>query len=91
MDGVVHRACGGGRRRAACPYCCRQGPQRLLGQGRPQAVAQRCGAPLRREERPRSLREACLEREGLLAVRVSGGVAASCWSVEVGTGCRVVW
>ncbi len=74
---MVRRACGLGGRRAARPDRRRQGPPRLRGQGRPVAAAQRCGAPLRPEERVRSLRGACLDRVRVVRWRVSGGEAAS--------------
>jgi hypothetical protein len=83
---TVCRARGGGGRCAACPYRRRQGPQRLRGQGRPQAVAQRCVAPLGPEGRPRSLRDAHAGHDGV-AGRVSGGEAASCWGWHDVVGC----
>jgi len=83
---MVGRACGGGGRRAACPYRRRLGPQRLRGQGRPQAVAQRCGASLRPEGRARSLRDALPDHDGW-AGWVGGGEAASCWGVTCGGEC----
>lgn len=83
---TVRRACGGGGRCAACPYCRRQGPRRLRGQGRPQAVAWRCVAPLRPEGRPRSLRDAHPGHDGIFG-QVSGGEAASGWDRYNVVGC----
>src|SRR5664279_15240 len=48
----------------ACPNAARAGVQRLRGQGRPQAVAQRCSAPLTLEEHVRRLRAAPSDRRG---------------------------